>query len=108
MRGSRWFRLAYAPEVYRHIATIEATRHRVIRQKIEDQLSRTPDRPTRNRKPLERLPGPLGSTWELRFGPANRFRVFYDVLADEAEVWILAIGVKARDRLYVGGREYPG
>ena len=54
----------------------------------------------------EELPGPFGATWELRCGPDNRFRVFYEVASDAQEVRILAIGVKDRNRLSVGGKEY--
>jgi hypothetical protein len=57
---------------------------------------------------LEYVPGPFGSTWELRCSPDNRFRVFYEIAGDAQEVWILAIGVKDRNRLYVGGKEFLG
>jgi len=60
---------------------------------------------TRNRKPLEELAA-LGATWELRFGPKNSFRVFYDVDHDEKIVSVLAIGVKEGNRLFVGGQEF--
>jgi hypothetical protein len=63
-----------------------------------------PDRQTRNRKPLKR-PAFVKASWELRFGPDNRFRVFYRIIAESREVEILAIGVKERDRLFVGGEE---
>ena len=45
------------------------------------------------------------ATWELRFGPENRFRVFYSVSHEFREVQILAIGTKEGDRLIVGGEE---
>ena len=60
----------------------------------------------RNRKPLEETPGPFGATWELHCGPGNRFRVFYEIVWDRREVWILAIGVKERERLYFAGKEF--
>jgi mRNA-degrading endonuclease RelE of RelBE toxin-antitoxin system len=43
--------------------------------------------------------------WELRFGPKNRFRVFYTVNPERREVYILAIGVKERKRLFIGREE---
>src|SRR5947208_12079453 len=43
-----------------------------------------PEKATRNRKPLER-PVALAAGWELRFGPGNRFRVFYRVDADQRQ-----------------------
>lgn len=36
----------------------------------------------------------------------NRFQVLYRVHEDKREVYILEIGVKIRNRLYVGGEEY--
>jgi hypothetical protein len=41
--------------------------------------------------------------WELRFGPGNRFRVFYQVQAQA--VIILALGEKVGKRLFVEGKE---
>jgi len=80
--------------------------HRLIKETIEEQLTITPERRTRNRKPLEELPGPFGSTWELRFGSDNRFRAFYEVTAENRTVWILAIGIKEKNRLLIAGEEF--
>ena len=71
----------------------------------DEQLSYTPEQVTRNRKPLER-PTSFGATWKLRYGPHNRFRVFYEVDASEQTVTILAIGVKEGHRLVIGGEEF--
>jgi hypothetical protein len=60
---------------------------------------------TRNRKPLDQ-PGPFEASWELRCGPDNRFRVFYDVDAAATVVNVLAIGIKDRTRLLIAGEEY--
>jgi hypothetical protein len=77
----------------------------LIRRAIKEHLSVAPDERTRNRKPLEDQPGPAGSTWELRCGPGNRFRVFYGVSHEERVVCILAIAVKQRNRLFIAGEE---
>lgn len=45
---------------------------------------------------------------ELRLGPDNRFRVFYQVKAEAHEVRVLAFGVKDRNRLYFGREEFKG
>ena len=47
-------------------------------------------------------PNPLAS-WELRIG---KLRVYYDI-EEEAEnvVYIVAIGVKERNRVWIGGEE---
>jgi hypothetical protein len=72
--------------------------------RIESQLIHDPDHATRNRKPLK-PPSVFGATWELRFGPRNRFRVLYDIDTQNHIVHILAVGVKERNRLFVGGEE---
>jgi hypothetical protein len=71
---------------------------------VEEQLRFEPGQETRNRKPVEK-PTSLEADWEIRFGPNNRFRVFYTIHAEDREVEILAIGVKERDRLLIGGQE---
>ena len=86
------------------MAAIEPKYHSLIRTTIEEQLRFQPETATRNRKPLER-PIDLGARWELRFGPDNRFRVFYRVDAEERHVRILAIAVKERNRLFLAGEE---
>jgi hypothetical protein len=98
------FVLIYAEEVKHHLREIESKYHSLIQSEIENQLLYQPDVEIRNRKPLQR-PVAWGAEWELRLGPDNRFRVFYEVNSDPREVRILAVGVKVRDRLLIGGRE---
>ena len=52
-----------------------------------------------------RQPAPFGATWEIRFGPNNRFRVLYDIDVKAHVVQILAIGEKQKERLLIGGEE---
>ncbi len=104
MARRRKFSLIFAPETIEHLDVIEKKYHRLIRQAIAEQLSYTPDKATRNRKPLEE-PSTLGATWELRCGPQNGIRVFYDTDVSESRVRILAIGVKEGSRLLVGREE---
>ena len=98
------FSLVYAPVVVEHMATIDAKYDSLIRDKIEEQLLYEPDTRTRNRKPLEQ-PAAFQAGWELRLGPANRFRVFYQVDRPNRQVTIVAIGEKDRNRLTIGGEE---
>jgi len=98
------YSLVYAPEVKQHLGAIESKYHSLIREGIEEQLLFEPCNETRNRKPLRQSVS-LGAKWELRFGPKNRFRVFYEVNKDSREVQVLAIGVKERDQLFIGGEE---
>jgi mRNA-degrading endonuclease RelE of RelBE toxin-antitoxin system len=98
------FELIYDPEVQGHLGAIESKHHSLIREAIEEQLRFEPETASRNRKQLER-PIDLGARWELRFGPDNRFRVFYRVDGEQRQVRILAIAVKERNRLFIGGEE---
>ena len=104
MTSRRPFALVYDVEVKTHLRAIEPRFRGLMRTTIEEQLRFEPDRETRNRKPLQR-PVAFEATWELRFGPENRFRVFYAVSHERREVQILAIGAKEGHRLLVGGEE---
>jgi hypothetical protein len=86
---------------------VETKYHALIRSAVEAQLLHEPDVETRNRKPLKQ-PMAFGADWELRLGPDNRFRVFYQVDAASGEVRVLAIGVKERNQLFIGGEEFQG
>jgi hypothetical protein len=99
------FTLSFAPQAIEHLDLIESKYHGLLRRTIHEQLTFTPAEEIRNRKPLDQ-PAPFAASWELRCGPDNRFRVFYDVDAESQEVRVLAIGVKVRNRLSIGGEEY--
>ena len=98
------YALVYPPALNEHLAAIDAKYHRLIREKIAEQLLFEPAVETKNRKPL-RQPAAFSAEWEIRFGPDNRFRVVYDVDDVAREVYILAIGDKDRDRLLVAGKD---
>ena len=98
------YTLVYAPEVKQHLRAIERQHYALIRETIQERLLLEPDAETRNRKPL-RQPAGFEADWELRFGPDNRFRVFYEIDRENRKVYILAVGIKQRDRLFIGGEE---
>jgi len=104
MRPEHGFKIIYAPSVKGHLRAIERKYHSLIRGAIETRLRFEPDVETGNRKPLKRL-DILAGAWEIRFGPGNRFRVFYEVDRKGGQVYILAIGEKRGNRLWVGGAE---
>jgi mRNA-degrading endonuclease RelE of RelBE toxin-antitoxin system len=105
MPGHGPYELVYDPEVRRHISKVDKKYHSLIRREIERQLRHEPEAETKNRKPLLR-PSVLDSAWELRFGPDNRFRVYYRADRALRRVYILAVGVKIKSRLLIGREEF--
>jgi hypothetical protein len=99
------FILSFAPQAIEHLDLIDSKDHGLLRRTINEQSTFLPTEETRNRKPLDQ-PAPFGASWELRCGPDNRFRVFYDVDSAAQEVQVLAVAVKDRNRLLIGGEEY--
>jgi mRNA-degrading endonuclease RelE of RelBE toxin-antitoxin system len=104
MKEKSRFELIYAPQVRMHLKAIERKYYSLIRRTIETQLKFEPDVETRNKKPLKR-PEEWGADWEVRFGPDNRFRVFYATDREHQIVNVLAIGEKKGNRLLIGGEE---
>ena len=104
MAQRQQYSLIFDPRVKEHLQAIAAKHHSHIRETIQQQLRFDPEVETRNRKPLEQ-PAALGATWEIRFGPKNCFRVLYVVDSDQCVVEVLAIGVKAGNRLRIGDEE---
>ncbi len=98
------YTLIYAPITREHLKSIDKKYYLLIKTTIEERLSFEPDKENRNRKPLTRQAFDE-ATWEIRFGPENTFRVFYDIKRDTREVYILAIGIKVRNKLFVSGEE---
>jgi mRNA-degrading endonuclease RelE of RelBE toxin-antitoxin system len=98
------YEISYDRATRKQLRAIEAKYHALIRAEIEKQLSYEPGRETRNRKPL-RQPAPFEATWEIRFGPDNRFRILYGIDEERRAVQIQAIGVKEGNRLLVAGEE---
>ena len=105
MSPSHPFTFKFAPQVQTHLEWIDRKYYGLIRRTIRSQLSYSPEVQTRNRKLLEQ-PAHLGATWELRIGPNNRFRVFYEVEVAQHIVLVLAIGIKEGNRLIIGGKEF--
>jgi len=99
------FTLVFAPQVVENLRAIESRHHSLIQSVIDEQLTFAPEKATRNRKPLEQ-PAPFDAPWELRLGPANKFRIFYEVDSQTRSVHVLAVGVKQRNRLFIGKEEF--
>jgi len=101
---AKQFSIVYHSRLKEHLRSIDRKYHSLIRENIETQLRFEPDVKTRNRKLLRGSPI-FEASWEIRFGPENRFRVFYDVVRSRYEVDIVAIGEKDGNRLLIGGEE---
>jgi hypothetical protein len=101
---SRRFTIVYAPLTKGHLRAIEPKYYALIRDAVNQQLALEPTSETRNRKPLKR-PVVFMATWEIRFGPHNRVRVYYDVDLDQRLVSILAIGYKRGNQVLIGAEE---
>jgi mRNA-degrading endonuclease RelE of RelBE toxin-antitoxin system len=92
--------IRFAESVEEHLLDLTAAQRAQVLRAIEIQLTHEPLRETRNRKPLR--PNPV-APWELRVG---RLRVFYDVAEGQPPtVLVLAVGVKDRAVLRIGGQE---
>ncbi|NCO32344.1 MAG: hypothetical protein AUJ92_15825 [Armatimonadetes bacterium CG2_30_59_28] len=91
--------IEYSPEAEEHLRALTARQQTIILDEVEVQLLHQPTVETRNRKPMR--PNPL-APWELRIGD---LRVYYDVETEpEAKVIVLAIGIKERNRVLIGGK----
>ncbi len=95
------YRIEYSPETDGHLRALTARQRSLVFDAVDEQLSQEPVVETRNRKPMR--PNPV-APWELRVG---ELRVYYD-FAEQPEplVTVLAVGVKRRDRVIIGGQEY--
>ena len=93
------YRIEYSPVTAEHLRVLTARQRATVFDAVDDQLEHEPDVETRNRKPMR--PNPL-APW-LRVG---ELRVYYDVEEDpEKLVTVLAVGVKERSRVIIGGEE---
>jgi len=116
------FAIIYLPQVRFHLRGIPKRDRQWIRDDIEKHLAVAPARPSRQRDTL--MP-PLPSVWDkwlaeglwteekplqiwrLRCGPHNRYRVFYIVDEVTQTVFVIAIGRKERETLYIAGEPVP-
>lgn len=79
---------------------LTARQRTIVLDAVDEQLAYQPAVETRNRKPMR--PNPV-APWELRIGD---LRVYYDIQEEpEPRVTIVAVGIKDRNRLLIGGEE---
>lgn len=94
------FRVEYTTEAMGHLAALTAHQTAVVLDEVERKLRHQPTLPARNRKLLRANPV---APWELRIG---ELRVYFDVEESPAAVvTVRAIGLKVRERVFIGGKE---
>ena len=94
------FKISFNRTASSHLGAFKRYERNIILDGIEEQLTHEPTVETKQRKELR--DNPLAD-WELRVDP---FRIFYEVDDDANTVRIVAIGIKDRARLLVGGKEF--
>ena len=92
--------IMYSPVTIGHLRKLTARQRRMVLDAVDEHLPHQPAVETRNRKPMR--PNPL-APWELR---VEECRVYYDVMEEpERFVIVLAVGIKDRARIVIGGEE---
>ncbi len=95
------YRIVYSPVAEEHLRVLTARQRASIFDSVDKRLAHQPGVETRNRKPMR--PNPI-APWELRIG---HLRVYYDIEEKpEPLVTVLAIGIKNRNRVRIGGEEF--
>lgn len=94
------YNIEFMPDAQEHLGRLTARQQAILLDKIQEQLHHQPAEETKQRKKLR--PNPLAS-WELK---VREFRVFFDIDEQEQTVFIIAIGRKRRNELYVGSKEF--
>ena len=94
------YRIEYSPDAVDHLRGLSVRDQRNLVDTVDEQLADQPTVETRNRKTMR--PN-LIAPWELR---AGRLRVYYEVREEpEPAVLVLAVGVKDRNVVRIGGEE---
>ena len=93
------YRIVYAEEIRDHLRSLTARQRAMLFDSIEGQLTHEPTAETCHRK--EMVENSLAS-WELRIGD---LRLYDDVTEDPQMVAVVAVGIKRRNRVFIGGLE---
>jgi mRNA-degrading endonuclease RelE of RelBE toxin-antitoxin system len=97
------YEIVFSQEADKHLDAL-AARHRArVFAAVERQLREEPAVATRNRKPMDPEKRMFIAPWELRVG---ELRVYYSVEQEpRRKVVIVAVGIKVRERVWIGGEE---
>ncbi|MCZ7646626.1 MAG: type II toxin-antitoxin system RelE/ParE family toxin [Planctomycetota bacterium] len=93
------YSISFSHRADRQLRSLRAYHRGTLLHRNTRMLAHQPQVATRNRKPLR--PNDV-APWELRVG---HLRIFYMVDENTRQVWILAIGVKDRARVWMEGQE---
>jgi mRNA-degrading endonuclease RelE of RelBE toxin-antitoxin system len=94
------YKIEYSPEAVAHLALLTARQAATVLDMVPKQLAHQPTAETRNRAPMR--PNPVAHS-RLRIGT---LRVYYDVSeSPERVVVVKAVGIKVRDRVFIGREE---
>jgi mRNA-degrading endonuclease RelE of RelBE toxin-antitoxin system len=93
------YRIEYSPPCQDHLAALSVRQRALVLDTVDIQLAHEPAVVTRNRKPLQ--PNPL-ARFELRIGD---LRVYYEVVKKRRVVEVRAVGIKDRNRIFIGEEE---
>jgi mRNA-degrading endonuclease RelE of RelBE toxin-antitoxin system len=95
------YTIEYSRDTVDHLSALTARQRATVLAAVDAQLAHEPSDKTRNRKPMR--PNPV-APWELRVGV---LRIDYDVEKEpERKVLIRAIGIKERNRVRIGRKEF--
>jgi mRNA-degrading endonuclease RelE of RelBE toxin-antitoxin system len=92
------YAIEYSGDAATHLAGLSARDRVAVLDGVEKHLTHEPKMETRYRKPMR--PNNL-APWELRLG---QLRVYYDVPDSESKVIVLAVGIKDRNIVRIGGQ----
>jgi mRNA-degrading endonuclease RelE of RelBE toxin-antitoxin system len=97
------YEILFAEETDEHLDALTAGQRAAVLGAIARQLLHEPTLETRNRKPMDPDKRAFIAPWELRVG---NLRVYYAVeTMPSPRVVIVAVGIKLRERLRIGGKD---
>ena len=96
------YTIEYTEDAIEHLERLSATRRATVVNEVDDRLGHQPTVPARNRKRMDPGRKIFVAPWELRLGD---LRVYYDVEDELHRVIVVAVGLKERERLFIGGKE---
>lgn len=92
----------YSEAAIEHIRALPAEWRANVMDRLERRLGHEPNVVTRHRKPMDPDRRMFVAPWELRLGDV---RVYYAVEEEpRPKVIVIAVGIKKRDRVFIGGR----